>query len=95
MLTIPSLTYIIGALAAGNPLASVGASREMKLIMSYELTFLLVMAAIIYKAGMAIRLHNIIAEQHDQGAFVGSISGVLLFVGFTVLHSGKTGFCPF
>ena len=44
LLTIPSLVYILGALASGNPLASVGGSREMKLILSYELTFLLVIA---------------------------------------------------
>ncbi len=30
LLTIPSLTYVIGALASGNPLAAVGGSREMK-----------------------------------------------------------------
>jgi NADH-quinone oxidoreductase subunit H len=95
MLTIPSLTSIIGALAAGNPLASVGASREMKLIMSYELTFLLVMAAIIYKSGMVTGLHNIIAEQHDQGAFVGSISGVLLMLVFIFCIQAKLGFVPF
>ncbi len=40
LLTIPSFSYIVGALASGNPLAAVGGSREMKLILSYELTFL-------------------------------------------------------
>jgi len=95
MLTIPSLTYIIGALASGNPLASVGASREMKLIISYELTFLLVIAAIILKAHMSIRLGDIIADQQDQGAFAGSISGVLLFVVFLFCIQAKLGFVPF
>ncbi len=95
LLTIPSLTYIIGALAAGNPLASIGASREMKLIISYELTFLLIIAAIILKAGMAIRLGDIIAVQQDMGAFSGSISGVLLFVAFLFCMQAKLGFVPF
>ena len=31
LLTIPSFSYIIGALASGNPLAAVGGSREIKL----------------------------------------------------------------
>ncbi len=95
LLTIPSLTYIIGALAAGNPLASVGASREMKLIISYELTFLLIIAAVIFKAGMAIRLGDIIAFQQDQGAFAGSISGVLLFVAYLFCMQAKLGLVPF
>jgi NADH-quinone oxidoreductase subunit H len=30
LLTIPSLTYVIGALSSGNPLAAIGGSREMK-----------------------------------------------------------------
>ena len=54
LLTIPSFSYIIGALASGNPLAAVGGSREMKLILSYELTFLLVIAGIIMKCGQTI-----------------------------------------
>ncbi len=95
VLTIPSLTYIIGALASGNPLASVGASREMKLIISYELTFLLAIAAIIYKAGMVIGLHDIINVQHLQGAFIGSISGILLLIVLIFCIQAKLGFVPF
>ena len=37
LLSVPSLAYMIGGLASGNPLASVGASREMKLIMGYSI----------------------------------------------------------
>ena len=95
MLTVPSLAYIIGALAAGNPLASVGASREMKLIISYELTFILVIAAIILKAGMTTGIQDIITAQHEHGAFAGSISGVLLFIAFIFCLQAKLGFVPF
>jgi NADH-quinone oxidoreductase subunit H len=95
LLAIPSLTYIIGALAAGNPLASLGASREMKLIISYELTYLLAIAAVIYKSGMVTGLHDIVAVQQGQGAFVGSISGVLLLVVFIFCTQAKLGFVPF
>lgn len=95
ILAIPSLTYIMGALAAGNPLAAVGASREMKLIISYELTFLLILAAIIMKAGMAITLREIVAVQAGEGPFIGSISGVLLFVAFVFCIQAKLGLVPF
>jgi NADH-quinone oxidoreductase subunit H len=58
LLTIPSFSYIIGSLASGNPLAAVGGSREMKLILSYELTFLLVVAGIIMKCGQQFDLYS-------------------------------------
>ena len=68
LLNIPSFTYIIGALASGNPLAAVGVLREMKLILSYEMPFLLVLISIIIKSGMTIRLYEIIAYQWEQMA---------------------------
>lgn len=95
LLTIPSLTYIIGALASGNPLAAIGGSREMKLILSYELTFLLVLAGIIQKAGMTISFSEIISLQALNGAFAGSISGVILFIVFIFCIQAKLAFVPF
>ena len=73
ILTIPSLTYIIGALASGNPLAAVGASREMKLIISYELTFLLIIAAIIF---ILLYIYSPISLQ---------LVGVLLLVSYLLI----------
>jgi len=95
LLSIPSLAFMIGALASGNPLASVGASREMKLIMSYELTFLLVIAGIVLKAGMNIRLFDILQHQNDTGVFIGSISGVMLFIVAIFCLQAKLGLVPF
>ncbi|MFO7829615.1 MAG: complex I subunit 1 family protein [Bacteroidales bacterium] len=95
LLTIPSLTYIIGALASGNPLAAVGGSREMKLILSYELTFLLVIAAIIYKSGMYISFDKIIEAQKVNGAFAGSISGIILFIVTIFCIQAKLALVPF
>lgn len=94
LLTIPSLSNIIGAMASGNPLASVGASREIKLIISYELTFLLVLAAIILKAGLHISLNEIIAAQANK-AFIGSVSGVILFIVSLFCIQAKLGLTPF
>lgn len=95
LLTIPSLSYILGALASGNPLASVGASREMKLIISYELTFLLVIAGIILKADMSISLSEAIQIQSESGAFIGSVSGVILFFVAVLCLQAKLGLVPF
>ena len=95
LLTIPSLTYVLGAMASGNPLAAVGGSREMKLIMSYELTFLLVLAGIILKAGPSIDLVKVIAMQRDSGAFIGSLSGILLFIPAIFCLQAKLALVPF
>jgi NADH-quinone oxidoreductase subunit H len=95
LLTIPSLTYVLGALASGNPLASVGASREMKLILSYELTFLLVMVGIIIKSGQSINLYEIIHAQQTGAPFIGSISGVLLFIVAIFCLQAKLALVPF
>jgi NADH-quinone oxidoreductase subunit H len=95
LLTVPSLFYVIGAMASGNPLASVGASREMKLILSYELTFLLVIAAIILKSGMKISLYEILEAQQAGAPFISSISGVLLFIVAIFCLQAKLGLVPF
>jgi NADH-quinone oxidoreductase subunit H len=95
LLTIPSFSYIIGALASGNPLAAVGGSREMKLIMSYELTFLLVIAGIIMKCGQHFDLSSIIQVQQAGSPFIGSISGVLLFIVAIFCIQAKLALVPF
>ena len=95
LLTLPSFSYIIGSLASGNPIAAVGASREMKLIISYELTFLLVVAAVIMKSGQEFDLTNIIAAQQSDKPFIGSISGVLLFITGLFCIQAKLGLVPF
>ncbi len=95
LLTIPSLSYVIGALASGNPLASVGASREIKLMAGFELTLLLIFAAVIMKSGMNISLYGIIEYQQENGALIGSLSGILLFIAVIFCIQAKLGMVPF
>jgi len=95
LLTIPSFSYIIGSLASGNPLAAVGGSREMKLIISYELTFLLVIAGIIMKCGQQFDLYGIIQTQQAVSPFIGSVSGVLLFIVGVFCIQAKLALVPF
>jgi NADH-quinone oxidoreductase subunit H len=95
LLTIPSFSYIIGALASANPLAAVGGSREMKLILSYELTFLLLIAGIIMKCDQQFDLYTIIKTQQAGSPFIGSISGVLLFIVGIFCIQAKMALVPF
>jgi NADH-quinone oxidoreductase subunit H len=95
LLTIPSFSYIVGALSSGNPLAAVGGSREMKLILSYELTFLLVICGIIMKCGQHFELYSIIHTQQAGSPFISSISGVLLFIAAIFCIQAKLAMVPF
>ena len=95
LLTIPSLMFLLGAMASGNPLSAVGASREIKLILSYELTFILVIAGVIFKSGQSIYLDQIMNVQQAGAAHIGSVSGILLFIAALFTIQGKAGLVPF
>jgi len=93
LLVVPSLAIMIGGMASGNPLASTGASREMKLILSYELPFLICLATVILKNGFSLRL----AELAEPGrvAPIASISGSVAAVITLLCVQAKLGFTPF
>lgn len=95
LLTIPATALILGASASANPLASVGASREIKLVLSYELPFLLSMAIVILKSGGLIRINDIIRYQMVNGSILSSASGVIAFVAAILCMQAKLGFVPF
>ena len=51
LLTLASVTMMVGAAASGSPFAGVGLSREMVAMISYELPFVLVLLAVGKVAG--------------------------------------------
>jgi NADH-quinone oxidoreductase subunit H len=95
LLTIPAQAVILGAFASANPLASLGGSREMKLILSYELPFILVILVPIIKTGSTIKLGSILQYQGASGAVIGSISGVIAFVIGLICMQAKLAKVPF
>ena len=90
LLLIPSLSIMLGGFASGNPLAVMGSSREMKLILGYELPFLFVLLTVIVKNGMSIQLTSF----HTHAA-ISSISGVLAFIVALLCIQAKLGLPPF
>jgi len=95
LLIIPALAMILGASAAGNPFSSVGASREMKLILGYELPYLIVVVMVIMKAGFDFRMGAIIASQVQNGWNLWSVSGILGFIVLLMSAQAKLGLVPF
>lgn len=94
-LVLPSLSIILGGFASGNPLASIGASREMKLVLAYELPFILAVLAVVIKASLAIRLGEIINYQLQNGVFIASLSGAISFIVILLCAQAKLGLVPF
>ena len=95
LLVIPSISLMMGGFASRNPYASVGASREMKLILAYELPFILAVLVPVIKAGYSIRLGDILLAQSRNGLVAGSLSGVLALGVAILCVQAKLGLVPF
>ncbi len=95
MLALPSLAVIMGGIASRNPLASVGASREMKLVIGYELPFLLAVAVAVIKSGGKLQLTELLAYQAEKGAFAASASGVIALIVMILCLQAKMALVPF
>ncbi|MHC4750703.1 MAG: respiratory chain complex I subunit 1 family protein [Planctomycetota bacterium] len=79
LMVLPSLALILGSSASSSPHAAVGTSREMKLVMGYELPLILALIVVIIKTG---------------GQLI-SISGMLAFLIALLCVQAKLGFVPF
>jgi len=95
LLTMPAIALIIGASSSGNPLASLGVSREIKLLLAYELPFIIIFTVPIIKSGGLLRFEHLIAYQAINGPFVASFSGILALLVAIFCMQAKLGLVPF
>lgn len=95
LLIIPAIAFIVGASASANPLASLGASREIKLLLGYELPFILAIVTIIIKSSGAIQLNQIISNQNAVGSYIVSFSGTVAFIVALLCTQAKLCITPF
>ncbi len=95
LLVIPAISIIIGAFSSRNCLASVGASREMKLILAYELPFILAIIVVLIKSAGALQIGSIINYQINFGSHLSSPSGALAFIVAMLCIQAKLDFVPF
>ena len=94
LLTVPSLALIIGGSASRNPLSALGASREMKLVLAYELPFILAVFTVVAKT-RSIILGNIVGYQLANGMMIASFSGAFAFLVSLLVTQAKLGYLPF
>ncbi|MFA6281735.1 MAG: complex I subunit 1 family protein [Candidatus Omnitrophota bacterium] len=95
LLIVPSLFIILGALSSRNPLALVGASREIKIMLSYEFVFIVSLIIIIIKSNGSLMLADIINNQLIHGMTLKSASGVIGFILALFYIQAKLGIVPF
>ncbi|MFH0911399.1 MAG: complex I subunit 1 family protein [Planctomycetota bacterium] len=93
--TLPAAALILGACASGNPVSVVGASREMKMMLAYELPLLIVMVTLFLRAGGVFRIDNLLAFQAEHGWMLWSFSGAAGFIVALLCTQAKLGLVPF
>jgi NADH-quinone oxidoreductase subunit H len=97
LLMVPGLMTVLGAAASGNPHSAIGAAREIKLLLSYEVPLLLALlvgiahAAAASGEGWSFRLETLAAAPPA----VFSISGVLAMLVAILCVQAKLGQVPF
>ena len=95
LLTLPPLSLILGGFGSSNPLASLGSSREMKMVLSYELPFILTLIVPIIKSGGLLTIGGILNYQLSEGAVLYSTSGFFALVAAILCMQAKLGLVPF
>ncbi|MFZ2149103.1 MAG: complex I subunit 1 family protein [Sedimentisphaerales bacterium] len=90
LMVLPSLALILGSSSSASPHAALGTSREMKLVMGYELPLVLAFIVVIIKTGGQLNLASI--AKHTPAL---SISGMLAFLAALLCVQAKLGFVPF
>lgn len=92
---LPSLAIIMGGSASGNPLASLGASREMKLMLADELPFIIAIFTPIVTI-KDIKIGSIVLYQINNGMmFTHHLSSLISFIVAFICIQAKLTLVPF
>jgi len=90
LLALPALSIALGAFASRNPLASLGGSRELKMMLAYELPLIVAACVPILAAG-SLRLGDIVLAP----AAVAAPSGLLALGAAVLCMQAMLGQVPF
>jgi NADH-quinone oxidoreductase subunit H len=90
LLILPALGVILGSFASRNPLASLGGSREIKLMIAYELPLVLAVLVPVIQAN-SIRLGDLLSGPSPAA----TVSGVLALLVAIACMQAKLTIVPF
>lgn len=101
LLAIPSLAIAVGGFSSGSPVATIGAQREMILMMSYELPFAIVVLSLAWLANMnfsgnAFALGTYMANPvWGMVGVIGAIGLILLLLSIFIVLPSEISKLPF
>ena len=101
LLSTPALALMIGASASGSPYSSIGLSREMTMVLAYEVPLLMVFLTVGMRVGMAggefatFSMSSIVNYQLENGALLFDLRMLPAFLAFLCCIPGTIGVVPF
>ncbi len=101
LLIIPSLAFVLGGFASSSPYATVGAQREMVIMMSYEFPLAVAIIAIAWRIGLVTSanpfMFSTMAEYPIWSLVgpVGVIGSLILVFTLIVVTAGEVAKIPF
>lgn len=102
LLTLPAVGMVVGGFASGSPYASVGAQREMVMMMSYELPLVTTVVALGWKLSQIYPQLNVfslaIINAHPIWGLVGPlgfVGALLLLITLAIVTPGELSKIPF
>jgi NADH-quinone oxidoreductase subunit H len=94
LLILPSLAFVIGGSSSKNPFGAIGVGREMKMMLAYELPFIIAIFTVIVKV-KTILLGEIVTFQSLQGIMLTNPSCIIAFIVCLPCIQAKLGYIPF
>ncbi len=96
LLYLPAIALIVAGSASRNPFGALGASREMNLMLAYEVALLFAVFTVVVKNGGIISLGGILGYQAAHGAMLSQgASCIIAFVVTLLCMPAKLGIVPF
>ena len=101
LLSTPALALMIGASASGSPYSSIGLSREMTMVLAYEVPLLVVFLTVGMRVGMAagdfatMSMSSIVNYQLTSGNLLFDLRMLPAFLAFLICIPGTIGVVPF
>lgn len=93
LLMVPSIALIIGGASSASPFGVLGASREMKLMLAYELPLLLAVLTAVVASNYSFDLGGLI--QSSAGGVLAKLAIVVGFLVGVLCTQAKLGLVPF
>jgi NADH-quinone oxidoreductase subunit H len=103
LLPLPAIAMMMAGSSSSSPCGSLGFSREMSIMLAYEIPLLMVILAVAIKTGGAaatglspeFSLGKIVDFQHEHGSFGLSLTMLPALIAYLMFLPGTMGMPPF